>query len=172
MKSTILNYFGLPLILFSLFLFLPTVPASAGVRIRIAADSDVGLAGRWAKARAEEWATKTGNEIEYQSLPSSANEVLTLFSQYWASQSPDIDIYEIDVTWPGIEAPHAIDLKKYFTEDAVRQFFPRIIENNTVEGRLIGIPFFTDAGSSTIARISWKSTDTKNLPKPGKSSGR
>jgi trehalose/maltose transport system substrate-binding protein len=25
-------------------------------------------------------------------------------------------------------------------------FFPRIIENNTVDGRLIGIPFFTDAG--------------------------
>jgi trehalose/maltose transport system substrate-binding protein len=148
MKSSILDHFGLRAFVLTLLglISLLNEPVNAGVRIRIAADSDVGLAGRWTKARAEEWATKTGNEIEYQSLPSSANEVLTLFSQYWAAQSSDIDIYQIDVTWPGIAAPHAIDLKKYFTEDTVRQFFPRIIENNTVEGRLIGIPFFTDAG--------------------------
>jgi len=56
------------------------------------------------------------------------------------------DIYQIDVCWPGMAAPHAVDLKKYFTEQDMAQFFPRIVENNTVNGRLIGIPFFTDAG--------------------------
>lgn len=119
---------------------------AAGVKIGLAADSDVGLGGKWTKARAEEWAVKTGNEIAYLSLPPSANDVVSLFSQYWAAQSPDVDIYQIDVTWPGIAAPHAIDLKKYFTDDETKQFFPRIIENNTVAGQLVGIPFFTDAG--------------------------
>ena len=66
---------------------------AAGVTIRIAADSDVGEAGKWTKARTEEWATKTGNRVEYLNLPPSANDVLTLFSQYWAAHTPDMDIY-------------------------------------------------------------------------------
>jgi trehalose/maltose transport system substrate-binding protein len=119
---------------------------AAGVTIHLAADSDVGLGGKWTKARAEEWAAKTGNRIEYLSLPPSANDVLQLSSQYWAAQSPDVDIYQIDVCWPGIAAPHAVDLKKYFSAEDMSQFFPRIVENNTVDGRLIGVPFFTDAG--------------------------
>ena len=119
---------------------------AAGVTIRLAADSDVGLGGKWTKARAEEWAAKTGNHIEYLSLPPSANDVLQLFSQDWAARSDDVDIYQIDVCWPGIAAPHAVDLKKYFSAEDMSQFFPRIVENNTVDGRLIGVPFFTDAG--------------------------
>jgi trehalose/maltose transport system substrate-binding protein len=119
---------------------------AAGVTIRIAADSDVGLAGKWTKARCLEWAAKTGNQVEYLNLPPSANDVLTLFSQYWAAQTPDLDIYQIDVCWPGMAAAHAVDLKKYFSGQDMAQFFPRIVENNTVDGRLIGIPFFTDAG--------------------------
>ena len=119
---------------------------AAGVTIRIASDSDVGQGGKWTKARTEEWAANTGNKVEYLNLPPSANDVLTLFSQYWAANTPDLDIYQIDVCWPGLAAPHAIDLKKYFDQEALAQFFPRIIENNTVDGRLIGVPFFTDAG--------------------------
>jgi trehalose/maltose transport system substrate-binding protein len=119
---------------------------AAGVTIRIAADSDVGEAGKWTKARTEEWASKTGNRVEYLNLPPSANDVLTLFSQYWAAHTPDMDIYQIDVCWPGLAAAHAIDLKKYFDAETMAAFFPRIVENNTVDGRLIGVPFFTDAG--------------------------
>ena len=119
---------------------------AAGVTIGLAADSDVGLGGKWTRARAEEWATKTGNHVQYLNLPPSANDVLQLFSQYWAAQSSEVDIYQIDVCWPGLAAPYAIDLKKYFSEDDMKQFFTRIVENNTVGGRLIGIPFFTDAG--------------------------
>jgi trehalose/maltose transport system substrate-binding protein len=119
---------------------------AAGVTIRIAADSDVGAAGKWTKARTEEWATKTGNRVEYLNLPPSANDVLTLFSQYWAAHTPDMDIYQIDVCWPGLAAAHAIDLNKYFDAETMAAFFPRIVENNTVDGRLIGVPFFTDAG--------------------------
>ena len=37
-------------------------------------------------------------------------------------------------------------MKKYYKEDEIKQFFPRIIENNTVGGRLVSIPWFTDAG--------------------------
>ena len=37
-------------------------------------------------------------------------------------------------------------LSQYFTPNETGEFFPRIIENNTVKGKLVAIPFFTDAG--------------------------
>ncbi|MGA8657604.1 MAG: ABC transporter substrate-binding protein [Chthoniobacterales bacterium] len=71
---------------------------------------------------------------------------MSLYNQYWAAQSPDVDAYLIDVIWPGIAAPHAVDLKKFVKEDEIKEYFPRIIENNTVDGKLVAQPFFTDAG--------------------------
>src|SRR5215469_3906800 len=127
-------------------LFLSPAVFGAGATIRFAGDSDVGEGGRWTKALAEEWAKKTGNTVDYISRPNDASATLQLFQQYWAAKSGDVDVYMIDVIWPGIAAPHAADLKKYFKEDEIKQHFPRIIENNTVKGKLVGMPFFTDAG--------------------------
>jgi trehalose/maltose transport system substrate-binding protein len=118
----------------------------AGVTVRFAGDSDVGEGGRWTRAAAEEWAQKTGNKIEYISRPNDASATLQLFQQYWAAKSGDVDVFMIDVIWQGIANAHAVDLKKYFTADDIKAFFPRIIENNTVGGKLVSIPWFTDAG--------------------------
>lgn len=118
-----------------------------GVTIRLAGDSTaVGEGGRWMKAKAEEWAQKTGNKVEYIDAPADTNDRLALYQQYWAAKSPDVDVYMIDVIWPGIVAPHAADLNQYFSKDELAQFFPRIVENNTIKGKLTSIPFFTDAG--------------------------
>ncbi|HEY5894784.1 MAG TPA: ABC transporter substrate-binding protein [Chthoniobacterales bacterium] len=131
-----------------LFLLLAFAPAgfAQGVTIRFAGDSDVGEGGRWFRAAAEEWAKSTGNKLEYISRPNDASECLQQFQQYWAAKSPDIDVYMIDVIWPGIAAPHAVDLKKYLKEDEIKAHFPRIIENNTVGGQLVGLPSHSDAG--------------------------
>jgi trehalose/maltose transport system substrate-binding protein len=117
-----------------------------GATVRFAGDSDVGEGGRWTRAAAEEWAKKTGNKLEYISRPNDASATLQQFQQYWAAKSPDIDVYMVDVIWQGILAPHAVDMKKYYNEAELKEFFPRIIENNTVGGKLASIPWFTDAG--------------------------
>jgi trehalose/maltose transport system substrate-binding protein len=127
-------------------LLLPGAVQAAGVTIHFAGDSDVGEGGRWTKALAQEWAQKTGNTVDYISRPNDATQTLQMFQQYWAAKSGDVDVYMIDVIWPGIAAPHAVDLKKYFKDDDIKANFPRIIENNTVKGKLVAIPFFTDAG--------------------------
>lgn len=121
--------------------------AQAQVTIRVAGDSTaVGEGGRWMKEKVEEWAKKTGNKVEYIDSPADTNDRLALYQQYWAAKSPDVDVYMIDVIWPGIVAPHALDLKQFFTEAELKEFFPRIVENNTIKGKLTSIPFFTDAG--------------------------
>ena len=126
-------------------LITPTV-FGAGATIRFAGDSDVGEGGRWTRAVAEEWAQKTGNKLEYISRPNDASATLQLFQQYWAAKSADVDVFMVDVIWQGICAPHAVDMKKYFKDDEIKAFFPRIIQNNTVNGKLVSVPWFTDAG--------------------------
>jgi trehalose/maltose transport system substrate-binding protein len=94
----------------------------------------------------DQWAQKTGNTVELISRPNDTTQALQTFEQYWAARSGDVDIYQVDVIWQGICAPHAVDLKKYYKEDDLSQYFPRIIQNNTVKGKLVSIPLFTDAG--------------------------
>jgi trehalose/maltose transport system substrate-binding protein len=35
-----------------------------------------------------------------------------------------------------------LTFKQYFTEKELSEFFPRIVANNTVEGKLVAVPFF------------------------------
>ncbi len=117
----------------------------AGVTLRFASDSS-GTGGAFIKALCDEWSQKTGNKVEIISRPQDASATLQQYQQYWAAKSGDVDVYQIDVIWQSIAGPHAVDLKKYFKPDEVSQHFPRIIENNTVNGKLVSLPWFTDAG--------------------------
>jgi len=119
----------------------------AGITVRFVGEPEASSAvGPWYQAVSEEWAKKTGNRLEYIGRPNDSSATLALFHQNWAAKSPDVDIYQIDVVWQGIAAPHAVDLKKYYNEDELKAYFPRIIENNTVGGKLVSIPLYTDAG--------------------------
>ena len=119
----------------------------SGETVRFAGDSDlVGENGRWTRAVAEEWAEKTNNTVEYISRPADATATLQLYLQYWASKSADVDVFLVDVIWQGIAAPHAADLKKFIKPDIISAFFPPSIENNTVNGRLVSMPWFIDVG--------------------------
>lgn len=95
---------------------------------------------------AEAWAQKTGNEVNIVSTPNSATERLALYQQILAAGSADIDVYQIDVIWPGILASHFLDLSDKVPADVAGQHFKAIVDNNTVGGKLVAMPWFTDAG--------------------------
>ena len=116
------------------------------VAVRLFGDNSLGKGGQWTKTHAQEWAQKTGNTLEYIDLPIDSTAALQEVLKHWVAKSADIDVYTIDVIWPGIAAPHSVDLKKYFKQAEINEHFSRIIQNNTVNGQLVGMPFFTDAG--------------------------
>jgi trehalose/maltose transport system substrate-binding protein len=78
--------------------------------------------------------------------PNMVQDRLGLYLQFFEAQSSEVDIYQIDVIWPGDLAEHFVDLYQYGAASVAPEHFPAIIENNTVDGKLIGIPWFTDAG--------------------------
>jgi hypothetical protein len=68
------------------------------VVVRLAADNSSGVGGRWIKARALEWAEKTGNTLEYIDRPNDPTATIYEFWKHWNAQSADIDVYMIDAT--------------------------------------------------------------------------
>jgi trehalose/maltose transport system substrate-binding protein len=86
--------------------------------------------------------------IEAKSLdtPDLATDRLGLYLQFFQAKSAEVDVYQIDVIWPGDLAEHLADLNQYGAADAAKEHFPAIVQNNTVKGKLVGIPWFTDAG--------------------------
>jgi trehalose/maltose transport system substrate-binding protein len=105
----------------------------------------VGQELEFCKTGAEAWAKKTGNQVNLISTPNSTTERLALYQQLLAAGASDIDVFQIDVIWPGILGNHFIDLKPY-ANGIEKASFPTIIENNTVDGKLVAMPWFIDAG--------------------------
>lgn len=83
--------------------------------------------------------------FEIVEMPDSTTERLNIYLQTWEAQSDDIDIFQVDVIWPAIIAPHVVDMNEYWTEEELAAYFPAMIQGQTVDGQLAAIPWFTDA---------------------------
>ena len=97
------------------------------------------------KQGVDAWAKKTGNTAKIVSTPNSATERLALYQQLLAAGAGDIDVFQIDVVWPGILGRHLLDLKPK-AQAQLDQHFKTMVENNMVDGKLVAMPWFADAG--------------------------
>ena len=105
----------------------------------------VGQDFEFCKKTTEDWAKKTGNTVKLFTPPQSTTDILALFRQMFAAKSSDLDVINVDVVWPGMIKDHLIDLKPY-SKGVEKEHFPSIVANNTADGKLIAMPWFTDAG--------------------------
>ena len=92
------------------------------------------------------WEEMTGHSVDVVSTPNSSTERLSLYQQILSANSSDIDVMQIDVVWPGLLANHLLDLREVLGDDAAAGHFDTIVTNNTIDGRLVAMPWFTDAG--------------------------
>lgn len=118
--------------------------AHAGVSITISCGT-VGQDFEFCKKATDEWSAKTGNSVRHLTIPQSTSDILGLFRQMFAAKSTSVDVLNIDVVWPGIIREHLLDLSPY-AKGAEKEHFPAIVSNNTVGGKLLAMPWFTDAG--------------------------
>jgi trehalose/maltose transport system substrate-binding protein len=123
----------------------PSLARAQGATVSVACGS-VGAEFDLCKTGAEAWAKKTGNQIRVVNVPKDSNEQLALFQQLLSSKSSEIDVIRIDVVWPGLLAQHLVDIGKEVPKSVVDQHFASIVAANTVGGKLVALPAFTDAG--------------------------
>ncbi len=120
-------------------------PAQAGVTLSFACDS-TGKGYDICKAGADAWAAKTGNTVNVIQVPNETGDRLALYQQQLAAGSSDIDVFQIDVVWPGLIGAYLLDLRNLVPANEVAAHFPAMVQNNTFNGKLVGIPWFADAG--------------------------
>jgi trehalose/maltose transport system substrate-binding protein len=92
-----------------------------------------------------EWAARTGNSVRLYITPTSSTEQFALYRKHLEEQSGELDVLMVDLIWPGLLAPHLLDLRPY-VKGGTKDHFPAIVANNTVGGKLLALPWFTDAG--------------------------
>lgn len=124
---------------------LPSAPPKPPVTVTIQCGGSGGLEYDECRAGSESWARQTGNAVKIVTAPTNMNDRLTFLRRTLASGGDGIDILQIDITWPRVLADDLIDLDAAFPS-ARTDYFPSLIDNNTVDERLLAIPWYVDAG--------------------------
>lgn len=85
-------------------------------------------------------------KVDVYTTPDLSDDRKGLYLQYLETKDPSIDVFQVDVIWPGELGEHFLDLNEYGAQKVVDKHFDSIVKNNTVDGRLVAMPWFTDAG--------------------------
>ncbi len=88
----------------------------------------------------------TGHTVTIVSTPNQTEQRLALYQQLLAARSPDIDVLQIDVVWPGVLGRHFIDLSPHVPQEVIDSHFDAVVASNRVGGRLVALPWFLDVG--------------------------
>ena len=118
--------------------------AAHGATLKIAC-SGLGKELELCKGAADAWGRKTGNTVEVVSTPNDQSERLALYQQVLSSGSDKIDVFQVDVAQVGLLANQLLDLSPY-SKGAEKGHFPTMVNNSTVGGKLVAMPWFIDAG--------------------------
>jgi trehalose/maltose transport system substrate-binding protein len=96
------------------------------------------------KTLVKPWEEATGNTVTIVPMPASTTDQFGQYRLWLAAGATDIDLYQTDVIWAPQLADHFVDLTEA-AKDLAPTHFPSIIESQTVNGKLVALPIFTDA---------------------------
>jgi len=77
--------------------------------------------------------------------PESSTETLRTYQRSFKNKPITPDVYLIDVVWPKVLSEHLADLGPALGEDS-KVLLDATVKNDTVDGRLVAIPFFVETG--------------------------
>jgi trehalose/maltose transport system substrate-binding protein len=105
----------------------------------------VGIGAQLDQALAKRFTQDTGIQVKVVPKPQAGTDAYQAFLRFFQAQSADLDVLMLDVIWPGAFAPHLLDLSSKLGTEA-KQHYPNIIQNDTVNGKLVALPWFADVG--------------------------
>ncbi|MCY4462218.1 MAG: ABC transporter substrate-binding protein [Albidovulum sp.] len=126
-----------------------TAIAAASGSVASAADlkyvsGAVGNAVEVFRTLVEPWEQETGHTVSLVPMPASTTDQFGQYRLWLAAGNADIDLYQTDVIWAPQLSEQFIDLNEH-AADLAPLHFPSIIESQTVNGKLVALPIFTDA---------------------------
>jgi trehalose/maltose transport system substrate-binding protein len=130
----------------------PRVPNAAklrakykGVSLTFVGDNAVGGSHVRDLALAKRFTTDTGIKIKVIPHPEKSDESYSQLARNFSSKSSAFDVVMMDIDWPGAFAPYLVNLKPTLGK-AAKLHAAVIIQNDTVGGKLIAMPWFGDFG--------------------------
>jgi len=93
----------------------------------------------------KQFVAETGIQVDMRPGHESVTDRIAYYQELFATDSDEVDVYMIDVIWPGMLAEHMLDLTPYLSETA-QAHFSAIVKNNTIDDKLVAMPMYTDAG--------------------------
>jgi trehalose/maltose transport system substrate-binding protein len=129
----------------------PKVPNAAAIKKEYGGDSitfigdSVGGGHTRDVALAKRFTQDTGIKVKIIPHPSESDASYSQLARTFASKGSSFDVAMIDVVWPGAFAPYLVDLKPKLGAQA-KQHAAGIIQNDTVDGKLVAMPWFGDYG--------------------------
>jgi trehalose/maltose transport system substrate-binding protein len=88
---------------------------------------------------------ETGIRVTHLPAPENASAQLELTQNLLKKGAVTPDVYGIDVIWPGMLADYLVDLKPYFAAES-QTSDAALIENYTVSGKLVAMPYHSNIG--------------------------
>jgi trehalose/maltose transport system substrate-binding protein len=96
----------------------------------------------WNDALIAKFHALTGINVAVIRPGNDMTAVLANYRRDFEDGSADADVYAIDIVWPGMFSDYAEDLRPLASD--IKDMLPTLIQNDTVRGKLIAIPYFTE----------------------------
>ena len=91
------------------------------------------------------WEEETGNTVTFVPMPSSTTDQFAQYRLWLAAGNADVDVYMTDVIWAPQLADSFLDLTEVAADVIAGALPARSSSRQTVDGKLVAMPFFTDA---------------------------
>ena len=130
----------------------PKVPNAAKIKARLkgqtvtwVGDNAVGSSHKRDLLLAARFTKDTGIKIKLVPHPAASDAAYSQLARNFSAKSSSLDVVMLDVVWPGAFAPYLVNLRPALGAQA-RLHAAGIIKNNTVDGKLVAMPWFGDFG--------------------------
>jgi trehalose/maltose transport system substrate-binding protein len=129
----------------------PKVPNAAAIKKQFGGESitfigdSVGGSHNRDVALAKQFTKDTGIKVKVVPHPTASDASYSQLARVFSSKSSSFDVAMLDVLWPGAFAPYLVDLKPKLGKEA-KQHTQGLIKNDTVDGKLVAMPWFGDFG--------------------------